>query len=107
MFDDDLLQAAIDGLDDDADEAAVRAAIGEELGRQAHARWLDEPVPALGGVTPREAAADPTRRDQLECLLDEFEERGSRMAAASEAGEGFVPFSYDVPALRRELGLDG
>jgi hypothetical protein len=36
-------------------------------------RWCDEPVPALGGVTPRQAAADPTRRDQLERLIGSFE----------------------------------
>ncbi|MFL6122612.1 hypothetical protein [Actinophytocola sp.] len=25
-------------------------------------KWLDEPIPALAGHTPREAAANPTRR---------------------------------------------
>ncbi|CAN5266610.1 hypothetical protein BH23ACT9_BH23ACT9_14550 [soil metagenome] len=36
-------------------------------------RWCDEPVPALEGFTPRQAAADPTRREQLERLLRSFE----------------------------------
>jgi hypothetical protein len=35
-------------------------------------RWCEEPVPALGGVTPLEAAADPTRRDELERLIASF-----------------------------------
>ncbi len=35
-------------------------------------RWCTEPVPALGGVTPQEAAADPTRRDDLARLIDTF-----------------------------------
>lgn len=35
-------------------------------------RWCDEPLPALGGVTPLEAAADPTRRDELQRLIASF-----------------------------------
>lgn len=37
-------------------------------------RWCTEPVPALGDVTPEQAAADPTRRDDLVRLLDSFPE---------------------------------
>jgi hypothetical protein len=36
-------------------------------------QWCDEEVPALGGVTPRQAAADPTRREALERLITSFE----------------------------------
>ena len=36
------------------------------------ARWLDEPIPALDGHTPRQAADDPTRRPDLIRLLDSF-----------------------------------
>jgi hypothetical protein len=32
-------------------------------------QWLDLPIPALAGRTPREAADDPTRRDDLVRLL--------------------------------------
>lgn len=35
-------------------------------------RWCEEPVPALGGVTPLEAAADPTRRAELQRLIASF-----------------------------------
>ncbi|MGH3897261.1 MAG: SEC-C metal-binding domain-containing protein [Pseudonocardiaceae bacterium] len=35
-------------------------------------KWLDEPIPALAGHTPRHAAADPTRRGDLIRLLDSF-----------------------------------
>ena len=34
--------------------------------------WLDQSIPALSGATPREAAADPTRRPDLIRLLDSF-----------------------------------
>ncbi|WP_328993247.1 hypothetical protein OG394_02950 [Kribbella sp. NBC_01245] len=33
---------------------------------------LDESIPALAGATPRQAAGDPTRRDDLIKLLDSF-----------------------------------
>lgn len=35
-------------------------------------QWCDERIPALGGVTPREAAADPTRRVELDRLIASF-----------------------------------
>jgi hypothetical protein len=35
-------------------------------------KWLDEPIPALRGHTPRQAADDPTRRGDLIKLLDSF-----------------------------------
>ena len=54
--------------------------------------WLDEPVPALGGVTPREAAADPTRRGDLIALLNSFPSAGS-------------PLQMDGERLKRALGL--
>lgn len=51
-------------------------------------RWLDLEIPALGGRTPREAAGDPTRREDLLLLLGELErsfgspERAARIRAA-------------------------
>ncbi len=59
--------------------------------------WVDEHVPALGGLTPREAAADPDARPLLEALLRDFEyredaarpgrrpRRGRRQASRSSA----------------------
>ena len=35
-------------------------------------RWVEEPVPALGGRTPREAVGDPIGREQVVRLLDSF-----------------------------------
>ena len=52
------------------EERAVVVHIQEQMER----RWLDEPVPALGHLTPRQAAADPTRREQLERLLASYPE---------------------------------
>lgn len=66
-----------------------------EIQQNLEDRWLDEPVPALKGLTPREAAADPTRREQVERLLARFEE--------PDDPTGFTTFRPE--RLRKELGL--
>lgn len=55
-------------------------------------RWLDDSIPALGGATPKEAAADPTRREDLIRLLDTF--------PPARSGT-----EMDPERLRRLLGL--
>lgn len=54
--------------------------------------WLDESIPALGGRSPREVAADPTRRDDLIRLLDSFP-------------QAETPGMMSVARLRAALGL--
>ncbi|MGH2747790.1 MAG: SEC-C metal-binding domain-containing protein [Actinomycetota bacterium] len=61
--------------------------------------WLDESVPALEGLTPREAMGDEEGRIQLEALLRNFEYEA---ALAQTAGKR----PMDVGALRAALGLD-
>ena len=68
----------------------------QELIREQESRWLDESIPALSGLTPRQAAADPTRREDLVALLNEFDDRHREVA-------GFTTF--DVSRLRRELDI--
>lgn len=55
----------------DPADPEIAAMLGQ-LMRQYEEAWLDEPIPALSGFTPREAAADPTRRPDLIRLLDGF-----------------------------------
>ena len=72
---------AEDALDPDAPEVA---AMLDEFIREYEAKWLDEPIPALDGHTPRQAADDPTRRGDLIKLLDSFpadEDTPGRMSA--------------------------
>jgi len=57
--------------------------------------WPDIPLPALGGRTPREAAATPDGRERLEVLLLEFASREGMPGAMTP----------DIAALRRELGM--
>jgi hypothetical protein len=63
--------------------------------------WLDEPQPALHGLTPRDAAqADTPSAMLLESLLRQFEYQ------ASLAGP-FARPAADLARLRRELGMGG
>jgi hypothetical protein len=60
-------------------------------------RWLDEEIPALGGLTPREAAKRKgAPRKKLDLLLAEIEH--------AEAGQPEQQ-RFDVSVLRRELGV--
>ncbi len=106
MLDREAIDAALDELGD-ADESAVLARLNTEISRQAQADWLDDNIPALGGLTPRQAAADPTRREQLERLLSEFDRHDERSRQLDLDSDGVVggPITYDTAALRRELGL--
>jgi len=61
------------GWDAPADPAATALAATAIAGALEN-RWLDEAVPALAGLTPRQAADDPTRRSELERLLDTYPE---------------------------------
>ena len=69
------------------------AAALDQFVRDYEQKWLDEAIPALAGYTPRQAAADPTRRGDLIRLLDSF------------PGERGKPGVMDVDRLRAALGL--
>jgi hypothetical protein len=69
------------------------AAVIPQIQEKMEARWCDEQVPALGGLTPRQAAADPSRRETLERLLLEMD----------DVPEGL--FSMRPERIRRLLGI--
>jgi SEC-C motif len=74
----------------------VRAQLREM--RERHwVSWLDQPVPALDGLTPRAAAATPLGRERLHALLNEFEFRNRQLAPDERD---------DIGRLRQALGLD-
>jgi len=60
-------------------------------------KWLDEAAPALGDLSPREAAADPVRRPEVIAQLLEAEER--TRASSWPMNE------FDFEFLWSELGL--
>ena len=59
--------------------------------------WIDEEIPALDGLTPREAVRDADGREKVEALLTQFE----RYEERGEDGD-----AYDFDRLRRMLGLE-
>jgi len=61
-----------------------------------YATWPDERLPALDGLTPKQAAAKPKYRARLERLLEEMERGESQV----EPGQRF-----DFSAIRRKLGM--
>jgi len=81
-----------ENLPDDPEIMAEMARLRERI----EERWCDESIPALGGLTPREAAADPTRRDALVRLIASFK--------ASRQESNFL--SQRPERLRELLGLD-
>jgi hypothetical protein len=67
--------------------------------KESHYRgWIDTPIPALGGKTPRAAARAAKSRAQVDLLLRDMENLENRGPEAAR---------FDVRNLRRELGLDG
>ncbi len=76
-------------------DPALATALAEFIAAK-ETEWLDNPVPALSGLTPREAVGDPTRREDLVALLNEFDRHGPAPAGAA---------TFNVERLRRELGL--
>ena len=66
----------------------------DEFIREYEAKWLDEPIPALDGHTPRQAADDPTRRGDLIKLLDSF------------PADDDTPGRMSAERLRFALGLE-
>ncbi|MBL0176061.1 MAG: SEC-C domain-containing protein [Ignavibacteria bacterium] len=79
------------------DSPEARALI-EEMMRRHWETWPDMPVPALRGMTPRNAARDPLGRELLESLLLDFEQKNAVVEA---------PLRVDVDALRKTLGMKG
>ena len=78
---------------DPATNPAIAAAL-DEMARKHETAWLDEPIPALAGHTPRQCVNDPTRRPDLIRLLDSFPKDTGRPGTMSPA------------RLRAALGLN-
>jgi hypothetical protein len=75
----------------------VREAVRGYLERHYFKDWPRMKIPALGGLTPLQAARTKAGRAKLEALLDDFERMG-------QGRDSTVP-RIDVGRLRRILGL--
>ncbi len=80
------------GMDDMPEE--VRELVERQM-REYEERWCDEAVPALDGLTPRQALDDPTRREDLFALLREMR----RMSPPEGA------FGMSVDRIEELLGI--
>jgi hypothetical protein len=61
-----------------------------------YARWIDEPIPALSGKTPRQAIRTKAGREQVEVLLKDIEYLESRQPGGPQVS---------LTSIRTELGL--
>jgi hypothetical protein len=60
--------------------------------------WAERPAPALGGRTPRHAAANQQQREQVAALIDQLEREDLARRRTGKPG-------YDYNRLRAHLGL--
>jgi hypothetical protein len=96
-----------DGFVDEGDDVALdppspelRAAL-EAIRDRFERSWCDEPVPALGGLTPRAAVADPVTRAEVVRLLATFPDVDDELVVDGRLGAAMRP-----ARLRELLGLD-
>lgn len=80
-----------DAFDVAALPAEARDALEAQI-RSYERSWVDESIPMFGGLTPRQALEDPTRREQLLAFLEEMEREE-------------VPGSMSARRIRQLLGI--
>lgn len=68
------------------------------MAREHWENWFDEPIPALGNKTPREAAKTKDGKERLEALLLQYE--------CYDLEKSDNIFKADMSFLRKELCLD-
>ena len=83
--------------DEDEPEDEEFAAFVREQKERHYAAWLDDPLPYLGGQTPRAAARTAAGRRKLIPLLQHIESIERRESEAKR---------FDIGVLRKELGVE-
>jgi len=79
-----------------------KSAFFEQLYHKIYARWADEPVPALGDKTPREAARTEEGGREVAELLRTYEAGEERKAEMEDRAPVCFDFLWDQVGLRRE-----
>jgi hypothetical protein len=77
----------------------VRAQIARDYFLSHYTRFLDDAIPALGGLSPREAAMDPKARPLLLELMKEH-------ICGIEADKHDRGVDVNIDFVLKELGLD-
>ena len=81
--------------DDIPAELATQAILAYK--RKHYPAWIDRPVPALSGKTPRQAVRTKEGKAQVDLLLKDIENRESRLPEEQR---------YDISEIRTRLGLE-
>jgi len=92
---DDILRNANVDLSNGELSAKDSDAIGKSFLNEYYKNWLDESIPGLNGMTPREASKSPEGVELLNKLFEHME--------GLNVPENMRP---NISALRRELGID-
>ena len=99
MTDDANPEAAVAISGDKNLPPEIFAALQDRL-EQYYMKWVDFSIPALMGMTPRQAAKDPSMRTALLALLQEMEHRGDLIEQSTKLSAGPKP---DTAAIRAVL----
>lgn len=73
----------------------------EQVVRRHYAHWCDETIPALGGLTPRQAITTPTGLERVKGLLREYEDGERRQCAAQGRPALSYQFLWDALGIQR------
>jgi hypothetical protein len=84
------------GLDPEVAAGIVEGAI-----RRNYARWADEPIPALGNRTPRDAIRNEAGLERVKGLLRSYEEGEAQQAAQQRRPQISHQFLWDALGLER------
>ncbi len=82
-------------------DAGVLADAIETAIRRSYANWADEPIPALQGLTPRQAMQGVTGLERVKGLLRSYEDGEAQQAAQQGRRAISYQFLWDALGLRR------
>ncbi len=82
-------------LPEDIDPAALSEMMTQTIHRF-YANWADEPIPALGGKTPRQAIATPGGLERVKGLLRSYADGEAEQARAQGRSEVSYQFLWDA-----------
>jgi hypothetical protein len=85
-----------EGLDPQALADAIAGVI-----KRSHANWADEPIPALGGQTPRQAIGNAAGLESVQGLLRSYEDGEADQAASQGRSPISYQFLWDALGLQR------
>lgn len=81
-----------------AEHPEVRERIREMMSKH-YEDWVDQEIPALGGLSPMDAVRDEVGREKVEALITQIERDGRRMRPPLD--------SAVIRRMRQRLGLEG